>query len=94
MRVDTLASSAVDDLLSINVNKESSSSAVPTASQAPQDKTTLMSGSASVASLTEQAMGSGAERSQKVQALKESVKNGEYTVDASKIADAMITTIY
>ncbi len=94
MRVDSLASAAVDDLLSISVNKESSSSAVPTASQAPQDRTTLMSGSVSVASLTEQAMQSGTERSQKVQSLQESVNNGEYTVNAAKIADAMTTVIY
>jgi anti-sigma28 factor (negative regulator of flagellin synthesis) len=39
-------------------------------------------------------MQSGTERSQKVQSLQESVNNGEYTVNAAKIADAMTTVIY
>jgi flagellar biosynthesis anti-sigma factor FlgM len=94
MRVDSFVSAAASNDLEVRTNQESMPSAVSTASGAPQDRTTLTSSSDSVASLTQQAMLSGAERSQTVQALQQSVSSGDYKVDASKIADAMATATY
>ena len=55
-----------------------------------EDRTTLHTGSQSVQSLTSQALNSPEIRQDKVDALRQSISSGQYQLDASKIAGAMI----
>jgi flagellar biosynthesis anti-sigma factor FlgM len=55
-----------------------------------EDRTTFHSDSLSVQALTSQAMQSPAVRQDKVDALSQSVKSGEYKPNASEIAGAII----
>jgi negative regulator of flagellin synthesis FlgM len=56
-----------------------------------EDRTTFSnSGKTTVQSLTSQALQTPEIRQDKVTALKESIKNGSYNLDPSKIASAMI----
>ncbi len=57
---------------------------------ATEDRTTLVSDSYSVQSLTSQALSSPEVRQAKVDALRQSVSGGEYQVDPTKIAGAII----
>jgi flagellar biosynthesis anti-sigma factor FlgM len=57
-----------------------------------QDRTTFHSDTLSVQSLTSQAMNSPEVRQGTVDTLRQSVKSGEYHVDASKTADAMVNS--
>ncbi len=62
-------------------------SSAPTSAVA-QDRTTL-SESASVASLVGQALSTPVVRQDKIDALRQSISSGNYTIDAGKIADAI-----
>jgi len=57
-----------------------------------EDRTTFHSDSASVQSLTSQAMNSAAIRQPKVEALRQSVNDGTYQIDPAKIAEAFIAS--
>jgi flagellar biosynthesis anti-sigma factor FlgM len=57
-----------------------------------EDRTTFHSDSASVQSLTNQAMNSPAIRQSKVDALRQSVNGGTYEIDPGKIAEAFIAS--
>jgi flagellar biosynthesis anti-sigma factor FlgM len=57
---------------------------------ATEDRTTFQSDSTSVKALTSQAMQSPEVRQGKVDALRQSVSSGEYQVNATKIAGAII----
>jgi flagellar biosynthesis anti-sigma factor FlgM len=70
--------------------KAVTSSKVTEAQSAAEDRTTFRSDSASVQSLTSQALNSPEIRQGKVDALRQSVSSGEYTVDATKIAGAIV----
>lgn len=68
--------------------KEVSSAPISAAPAPPADRTTL-SGTASVASLVGQALATPAVRQDKIDALRQSIASGNYTIDANKIADAI-----
>jgi flagellar biosynthesis anti-sigma factor FlgM len=55
-----------------------------------EDKTSLSSDTLNVSSLTTQAMASPGVRQDRVEALRQSVQNGEYNLDANKIAQAIL----
>jgi flagellar biosynthesis anti-sigma factor FlgM len=55
-----------------------------------EDRTTLGSGKTTVQSLTSQALQTPEIRQNKVSAIRESIKNGSYDLNPSKIASAMI----
>jgi negative regulator of flagellin synthesis FlgM len=55
-----------------------------------EDKTTLSSSKTSVESMTSQALQTPEIRQDKVSAIRESIKNGSYDLDPSKIASAII----
>ena len=55
-----------------------------------EDKTSLSSDTLSVSSLTTQAMESPSVRQDRVEALRQQVQNGEYNLDANKIAQAIL----
>jgi flagellar biosynthesis anti-sigma factor FlgM len=57
-----------------------------------QDTTTFHSDALSVQSLTSEAMKSPEVRQGQVDVLRQSVKSGEYHVDASKTADAIVNS--
>jgi negative regulator of flagellin synthesis FlgM len=54
------------------------------------DKTSLSSDTLSVSSLTTQAMEAPSVRQNRVEALRQQVQNGEYNLDANKIAQAIL----
>ncbi len=56
----------------------------------PEDTTTLVSGSSSVSSLTAQALETAGARSAKVEALRQAVSSGSYTVDPGVVAEALV----
>jgi len=55
-----------------------------------EDKATLSTDKASVDGLTAQAMGSPEIRQDKVEALRQAVKNGQYAIEPDAVAEAMI----
>jgi negative regulator of flagellin synthesis FlgM len=57
-----------------------------------EDRTTFNSGGSSVEILTKQALQSPEVREGKVEAIRQSVSSGQYQIDPSKIADAMIAS--
>ncbi|MGD0941533.1 MAG: flagellar biosynthesis anti-sigma factor FlgM [Terracidiphilus sp.] len=57
-----------------------------------EDRTTLSTGTQSVQSLTTQAMNSSEVRQDKVNALSQAVKSGEYKVDSTETANALIAS--
>jgi flagellar biosynthesis anti-sigma factor FlgM len=59
---------------------------------ATEDRTTFHSDPTSVQSLTSQALNSPEIRQNKVDALRQSVGNGEYQIDPTKIAEAFIAS--
>jgi flagellar biosynthesis anti-sigma factor FlgM len=69
-----------------------SSGSVPSTQNLAQDRTTFHSDTLSVQSLTSQAMTSPEVRQGKVDDLRQSVKSGDYHVDASKTADAIVNS--
>ena len=58
--------------------------------QPDADRTTLSSGSLSVASLTSQALAAGGGRSDRVEALRQSVNSGDYQLEPDAIAQAIL----
>jgi len=70
--------------------KAVSSSNVSEAHGGTEDRTTFQSDSASVQALTSQAMNSPEVRQDKVDALRQSVNSGEYQIDPTKIAGAIV----
>ena len=56
----------------------------------PEDTATLVSGSSSVSSLTAQALETAGARSAKVEALRQAVSSGSYTVDPGVVAEALV----
>jgi len=72
-------------------NKPEATSAGANAIEGPdQDKTTLSTASTSVGALTSAALASPEVRQDKVAALRSAIQNGEYRIEADKIAEAMI----
>jgi len=55
-----------------------------------EDKTSLSSDTLGVSSLTTQAMEAPSVRQDRVEALRQQVQNGEYNLDANKIAQAIL----
>jgi flagellar biosynthesis anti-sigma factor FlgM len=55
-----------------------------------EDKTSLSSDTLSVSSLTTQAMEAPSIRQGRVEALRQQVQNGEYNLDANKIAQSIL----
>lgn len=90
MRVDLYAPSATTELSNVSAKGSTAPTAAAQTSQSPEDRTTLMSGSDSISSLTSLAMQSGSARADKVQALQQAVSKGEYQPNPSAIADAMV----
>ena len=70
--------------------KQASSSSLASAQSTTEDRTTFHSDSASVQALTSQAMQSPAVRQNKVDALSQSVKSGEYKADPTETAGAIL----
>jgi len=58
--------------------------------QAVEDRTTLTSDGSAVETLTARVLTSSEVRQEKVEALRQAVMNGDYEIDAGKIAEAMI----
>lgn len=72
--------------------KKVSSGSVSGTQTVTQDRTTFHSNALSVQSLTSQAMNTPEVRQGTVDALRQSVKSGEYQADASKTADAIVNS--
>ena len=90
MRVDLFASSATNAVSNVAAKVSSTPTGADKVSQSPEDRTTLMSGSDSISSLTALAMQSGSARAEKVQSLQQAVSRGEYQPNPAAIADAMV----
>ncbi len=72
--------------------KKVSTASVTDAQGATQDRTTLRTDTLSLQSLTSQALNSPEIRQDRVSALSQSVKNGDYKIDSTKTAEAIITS--
>jgi negative regulator of flagellin synthesis FlgM len=59
-------------------------------SSSSESTTTVLSGAASVATLTAQALDQGNVRTDRVDQLRQAIANGTYQVEPAKIADAML----
>jgi flagellar biosynthesis anti-sigma factor FlgM len=70
--------------------KKASTGSVSDAQSVTQDRTTFHTDTLSVQSLTAQVLKSHEVRQNKVDALSQSVKRGEYQVDSTKTADAIV----
>ena len=67
------------------------SAANPVEVSAPQDTATISSASASISSLTQQAMQLASTMESRVLALREAVSGGTYGLEPGEIADAMLS---
>ncbi len=78
-------------LLSVDsgTKKVSTSSSAPVQTEM-QDRTTFHADTQAIKSLTTQALNSPEVRQARVDALSQSVKSGEYKIDSTKIAGAML----
>lgn len=65
-------------------------SAVQGESEIGEDKATLSSDAASLDALTAKALQSSEVRQDKIDAIREAIKNGSYKIEPDKIAEAMI----
>ena len=65
-------------------------SAVQADSEIGEDKATLSSDAASLDALTAKALQSSEVRQDKIEAIREAIKNGSYKIEPDKIAEAMI----
>jgi flagellar biosynthesis anti-sigma factor FlgM len=72
------------------VAKQASNFGLVSTQSATEDRTTLHSDSTTVQALTSQALNSPEVRQGKVDALRQSVRTGEYKIDATKIAAAIV----
>jgi len=91
MKIDV--NSPTVSLLSVDAGaKKVSTGGVTSTQSATQDRTTFHSDKLSVQSLTSQAMNSPEIRQDKVDALRQSVKSGEYQVSSTKTADAIVNS--
>jgi negative regulator of flagellin synthesis FlgM len=91
MRIDPLNSAAASQVTTEpNSAHAAAQSAAHSAQAGTEDRTTLTSDTASVNSLVSLALNSPAIRQDKVDSLRESVNNGTYEVDPSKIASSML----
>jgi flagellar biosynthesis anti-sigma factor FlgM len=72
--------------------KPVSNSRPATSQSATADRTTLYSDTASVQALVSQALKSPEVRQDKVDAIRQSIGNGQYQVDPTKIATAIIAS--
>jgi flagellar biosynthesis anti-sigma factor FlgM len=71
-------------------NANAAASATPAEPEVGEDKTTLSSDSASIKALTTKAMESSEVRQDKIEALRQAIKSGQYKIEPDKIAQAMI----
>jgi len=89
MKIDV--NSLAPSVLSIDRSpKQVSAGNLASAPSVTQDRTTFHSDSQSIQSLTSQAMQTPAIRQDKVDALSQAIKSGEYKPDAHKTAGAII----
>jgi negative regulator of flagellin synthesis FlgM len=72
--------------------KQVSNSSPASSQSATVDRTTFYSDSASVQSLVSQALKSPEVRQDKVDTIRQSISNGQYQVDSTKIAAAIIAS--
>lgn len=86
MRID------LNNVLMTGVERDGQTRKAGKAPSAPsvEDKTSLSSDALSVSSLTTQAMEAPSVRQDRVEALRQKVQNGEYNLDANKIAQAIL----
>jgi flagellar biosynthesis anti-sigma factor FlgM len=89
MKIDVNSLAASQVLVDRGPKQVSNGSLAGTQSST-EDRTTLRTDSQSVQSLTSQAMNSPEIRQDKVDALRQSVDSGQYQIDATKIAGAII----
>jgi flagellar biosynthesis anti-sigma factor FlgM len=89
MKID-VNSPAASQLLVDRGPKQVSNGSLAGTQNSTEDRATLQTGSQSVQSLTSQALNSPEIRQDKVDALRQSIGSGQYQLDASKIAGAMI----
>ncbi len=90
MRVDLHSSAASQISNEQDTRQVSANGTAKSAYAAHEDRTTLTSGSASLASLVSAALQTPAVRQDKVDSLRHAVSNGEYKLDPGKIAGAIL----
>lgn len=94
MRIDPFSSAASQlssDLSSQQVGKQADAQASARSQGIPQDdRTTLTSDTTSRASLVSTALNSPEVRQGRVDSLRQAISNGEYQVDPSRVAAAMV----
>lgn len=71
-------------------NANAAASATAADAEVGEDKTTLTSDSAGIKALTTKAMESSEVRQDKIEALRQAIKSGQYKLEPDKIAQAMI----
>jgi flagellar biosynthesis anti-sigma factor FlgM len=90
MRIDLYNSIANQIASDSTPAKVKSGNVQSTDSSAPEDRTTLTSGSSSVQALVSEAMNTRPIRADKVAALQQAIGSGQYQLDPAAIAGSMI----
>ncbi len=90
MRIDLTQAAASQIATEANAKQVSAQNAPASGLAGGEDRTTLTSDTQSLSSLVSTAMNSPEIRQDKVDSLKQSVSNGTYQLDPSKIAASMI----
>ncbi|HEY2856818.1 MAG TPA: flagellar biosynthesis anti-sigma factor FlgM [Terracidiphilus sp.] len=90
MRIDLYNSLASQIASESTPGKVNSGDVKSADSSAPEDRTTLTSGSASIQALVSEAMNTRPIRTDKVVALQHAISSGEYKLDPEAIAGSMI----
>lgn len=90
MRIDLYSSSASQISSETGSQKASAQSGAASTVTSGEDRATLTSGSASVASLVSTALTSPEIRQDKVDSLRQAVSSGQYELDPDKIAESIL----
>ena len=90
MRIDLIDSTASEMVGELNSQSANTGKSAPVSTGAPEDRTTLTSGSAAVSRSTSQAMSSPEIRQEMVQSLQQAIQSGQYQLEPDQIAGAMI----
>ena len=90
MRVDLHSSAASQISGEQDAKQVSANGTTKSAYVAPEDRTTLTSGSASIQSMVSAALQTPPVREDKVNSLRQAVSSGEYKLDPNKIAGSIL----
>ncbi len=92
MKVDISSLAAIQEIIHHSTKQATQSTSPTSSSTVSEDRTTLSSDSGTVQSLVAKVLAFPSVRQDKIDALRQSINAGTYSVDADKVATALATS--